>query len=82
MSAAHLDELLALLRFPSISTDPERKGDVARCADGSSASSSAIGLKATLHPTAGHPIVIARNDPPARPPHGDDLRPLRRAARR
>jgi acetylornithine deacetylase/succinyl-diaminopimelate desuccinylase-like protein len=61
MSAAHLDELLALLRFPSISTDPERKADVARCAEWVAGKLREIGLKAMLHPTAGHSIVVARN---------------------
>jgi acetylornithine deacetylase/succinyl-diaminopimelate desuccinylase-like protein len=61
MSSAHLDELFSLLRFPSVSTDPERKGDVARCADWLVGKLRAFGLKTTLHPTAGHPIVIARN---------------------
>lgn len=61
MSAAHLEELLELLRFPSISTDPQRKGDVARCADWIIGKLQALGLKTTLHPTAGHPIVVARN---------------------
>jgi acetylornithine deacetylase/succinyl-diaminopimelate desuccinylase-like protein len=61
MSAAHLDELFSLLRFPSISTDPERKADVARCAEWIVGQLRAIGLKTMLHPTAGHPIVVARN---------------------
>ncbi len=61
MSAAHLDELFELLRFPSISTDPERKTDVASCANWIVGKLRAIGLKTMLHPTAGHPIVVARN---------------------
>jgi acetylornithine deacetylase/succinyl-diaminopimelate desuccinylase-like protein len=61
MSAAHLDELFSLLRFPSVSTDPERKGDVASCAEWLVGKLRAIGLKTMLHPTAGHPIVVARN---------------------
>jgi acetylornithine deacetylase/succinyl-diaminopimelate desuccinylase-like protein len=61
MSAAHLDELFSLLRFPSVSTDPERRADVASCADWLVGRLRAIGLKTMLHPTAGHPIVVARN---------------------
>ncbi len=61
MNQRQLDEYLAYLRFPSISTDPERKGDVAACADWIVAKLRAIGLATTLHPTAGHPIVVAKN---------------------
>ena len=61
MSSPHLAELLSLLRFPSVSTDPDRKEDVARCADWVVGKLREIGLKTMLHPTAGHPIVVARN---------------------
>ncbi len=62
MNQHQLDEFLAYLRFPSVSTDPERKADVAACADWIVAKLRAIGLMTTLHPTAGHPIVIAKNE--------------------
>ncbi|MEO7318896.1 MAG: peptidase M20, partial [Chthoniobacteraceae bacterium] len=62
MNQRQLDEYLAYLRFPSVSTDPERKSDVAACADWIVAKLRAIGLATTLHPTAGHPIVVARNE--------------------
>lgn len=61
MHQAHLDDLFAFIRFPSVSTLPERKGDVAACADWVAAKLRAIGLESTVHPTAGHPIVTARN---------------------
>ena len=61
MHSAEVETLLEFLRFPSISTDPARRADVARCADWLVAQLTASGLSATLHPTAGHPIVIARN---------------------
>ena len=61
MNQAHLDDLFAFIRFPSVSTLPERKGDVAACAEWVSAKLRAIGLTSTVHPTEGHPIVVARN---------------------
>ena len=62
MNQRQLDEYLAYLRFPSVSTDPERKADVAACADWIVAKLRSIGLTTTLHPTAGHPIVVAKNE--------------------
>ncbi len=61
MHSAEVETLLEFLRFPSISTDPAHRADVAHCADWLIAQLTASGLKATLHPTAGHPIVLARN---------------------
>src|SRR3984885_7291260 len=62
MNPAFIEQYLEFLRFPSISTDPEKAGDVARCADWLVRKLNTIQLKAELHPTAGHPIVIARNE--------------------
>jgi acetylornithine deacetylase/succinyl-diaminopimelate desuccinylase-like protein len=62
MNPAHLEDLLTFVRFPSISTLPERKPDVARCADWLAKKLESIGLKAEVHPTKGHPIVVARNE--------------------
>ncbi len=61
MNAAQLDRLLQFLRFPSVSTDADRKSDVAACADWLAAELRVNGLSAEVHPTAGHPIVLARN---------------------
>ncbi len=61
MHSAHLDDLFSFIRFPSVSTEPRHKGDVAKCADWLVAKLTAIGLRAELHPTGGHPIVTARN---------------------
>ncbi|MDB6154135.1 MAG: peptidase, partial [Chthoniobacteraceae bacterium] len=61
MNQEHVEELLRFLRFPSISTDPEHKSDVAACAGWLQQKLTQIGLEAELHPTAGHPIVVARN---------------------
>jgi acetylornithine deacetylase/succinyl-diaminopimelate desuccinylase-like protein len=63
-----LENLFAFLRFPSISTDSRHAGDVADCAAWLIAKLGAMGLDAELHPTPGHPIVIARN------PHVDGRR--------
>ncbi|MEN9698986.1 MAG: hypothetical protein RLZZ301_184 [Bacteroidota bacterium] len=55
-----LEELMAMLRIPSISADPTYKKDVAHCADFLAAHFSALGLDAVeVCQTAGHPIVYA-----------------------
>lgn len=55
-----LDELLDLLRIPSVSADSSFKGDVRRAAEFVRDKLTAAGLdKATLHETPGHPIVYA-----------------------
>lgn len=60
--AEPLDDLFTFLRFPSISTDPERAGDVRACAEWLVAKTEAMGLQTTLHETPKHPIVSARNE--------------------
>lgn len=53
-----LDELLDLLRIPSVSADSKYKGDVARCAEAVKQSMLDAGAdKAEICPTSGHPIV-------------------------
>jgi len=53
-----LDELLDLLRIPSVSADSKYKGDVARCADAVKEHMLKAGCdKAEVCSTAGHPIV-------------------------
>ncbi|MBP7409297.1 MAG: dipeptidase [Flavobacteriales bacterium] len=53
-----LDELLDLLRIPSVSADPKYKADVARCADTVKQRMVEAGLdKVEICPTKGHPIV-------------------------
>ena len=61
MQQSHLDDLFAFIRFPSVSTEPRHKDDVAACAAWLAGKLTAIGLTAHIHPTAGHPIVTARN---------------------
>jgi acetylornithine deacetylase/succinyl-diaminopimelate desuccinylase-like protein len=55
-----LEELLDLLRIPSVSADSKFKGDVAKAADFIKARFEEAGVdKAEICPTAGHPIVYA-----------------------
>src|SRR4029079_2368362 len=53
-----LDELFEFLRIPSVSARSEHNADTVRAADWFAASLGSIGLKATIHPTKGHPIVV------------------------
>ncbi len=56
-----VQELFSLLRFASISTDPEYKKPTHACAEWLTARLKAAGLKAEMHETPGHPVVTARN---------------------
>jgi len=63
-----LDELVELLRIPSVSADSKYKGDVARCAEAVKESLLKAGCdKAEICPTEGHPIVYGEKitDPAA-----------------
>ena len=53
-----LDRLLALLRIPSISTDPVFKSDCARAADWLVDDLQSLGFQASSRPTPGHPMVV------------------------
>ena len=64
-----LDRLFALLRVPSISTDPAYKADVARAADWLSAELTGLGFEASVRPTTGHPMVVAHHAGPPGAPH-------------
>lgn len=55
-----LDRLFELLRFRSISTDPAFKGEVATTADWLAAHLRELGFDASVRPTAGHPVVVAK----------------------
>lgn len=51
-------ELDDFLRIPSVSARSEHNADTARCAEWLAKQIRATGMTATIHPTAGHPIVV------------------------
>lgn len=61
MRDQYLEEFFSFLRFPSVSTDRAYAKDVRACADWLVQKLNRIGLEAQLVPTAGHPVVWARN---------------------
>ena len=58
--AATLDAFFEFLRFGSISTDSQYKGQVNACAEWLRDRLKTAGFDAQLLPTAGHPVVLAR----------------------
>jgi acetylornithine deacetylase/succinyl-diaminopimelate desuccinylase-like protein len=52
------DELFDFLRIPSVSARPEHDADTRRAAEWLRDALERIGLKTTVHETAGHPIVV------------------------
>lgn len=61
---AHREQLFELLRIPSVSTDPERAGDVRRAAEWLRDDLASGGFEAELLETAGHPAVYAERTVP------------------
>ena len=61
MNEAQLDDLIAYLKFPSVSTDSRHAGDVQQCARWLREKMVSQGLEADIHETAGHPVVVGRN---------------------
>ncbi len=59
-------ELFDFLRIPSVSARSEHDADTVRAAEWTARSLGAAGLTATVHPTAGHPVVVGewRGAPP------------------
>ena len=64
---AAVERLFALLRFPSISTDPAYKPACAEAAAWLVDELNALGFAAELRPTPGHPMVVAHGDALADP---------------
>ncbi len=56
-----VDRLFDFLRIPSVSTHPHNKPDVDRCAEWLAHQLRGLDLQAQVHPTALHPVVLARN---------------------
>ncbi|HEV2294435.1 MAG TPA: dipeptidase [Tepidisphaeraceae bacterium] len=60
--------LMDFLRIPSVSTKPEHKPDMVRCATWLADQLKFGGLEVSIMPTQGHPIVVAKNThQPGRP---------------
>jgi acetylornithine deacetylase/succinyl-diaminopimelate desuccinylase-like protein len=68
MKNEHLEDLLAFLRFQSVSTQSVHAGDMQACAGWLVDRLGRAGLKARLIATAGHPVVLAstQRDPAKR----------------
>ncbi len=58
--ARFLQDLCDYVRFPSISAQPQHKGDLQKCAEWVMAHCKKIGLEAKLVPTPGNPVVVAK----------------------
>ena len=61
MRESYLEDFYSFLRFPSVSTDKKFDGKVRDCAQWLSQKLTTIGLESKVVPTAGHPVVWARN---------------------
>jgi acetylornithine deacetylase/succinyl-diaminopimelate desuccinylase-like protein len=55
-----VEELKTLVRFASVSTQPEHSRDVEACADWLARHFHSLGLQTQRHRTKGHPIITAR----------------------
>jgi acetylornithine deacetylase/succinyl-diaminopimelate desuccinylase-like protein len=59
------EALFELLRIPSISAQEAHRGDCAKAAEWVREKLAALGFRAEIRPTAGHPIVVGHYDGPA-----------------
>ncbi|MEI6350585.1 MAG: dipeptidase [Verrucomicrobiota bacterium] len=62
MAIPPLDQLFEFLRFQSVSTDLNYAPHVTACAEWLAGKFRGMGLSAQSYPTAGHPVVVARNE--------------------
>jgi acetylornithine deacetylase/succinyl-diaminopimelate desuccinylase-like protein len=63
-SEAQLREFFTYLRFASVSADPARRPVLQACAAWLQATFAGMGFTASLHPTPGPPVVVARRMSP------------------
>jgi acetylornithine deacetylase/succinyl-diaminopimelate desuccinylase-like protein len=61
MRQNYLEDFYSFLRFPSVSTDDAYSEKVSECADWLAKKLKKVGLETQVVPTAGHPVVWARN---------------------
>src|ERR1700736_4869159 len=61
MHDSYLEDFYSFLRFPSVSTDDSYSKKLNECADWLVKKLKTVGLETQLVPTAGHPVVWARN---------------------
>ena len=66
---ASLARLFALLRFPSIATDPAYHADCRNCANWVAAELNGLGFETQIRPTTGQPVVVGKYAPDGLPPH-------------
>ena len=59
------ERLFDLLRIPSISAQPAHQQDCVRAAKWCRDQLAGMGFRASVRPTAGHPVVVAHHDGPA-----------------
>jgi acetylornithine deacetylase/succinyl-diaminopimelate desuccinylase-like protein len=64
-----LERLFALLRIPSVSTQPEHAADCRRAAEFLCADLASLGLEASVRETSGLPIVVAHDRSATEGPH-------------
>jgi acetylornithine deacetylase/succinyl-diaminopimelate desuccinylase-like protein len=59
--AKSLEGLKKFLRIPSVSTKPDHQPDMQRCAEFVAGELKGFGMSVQILPTAGHPVVLAKN---------------------
>jgi acetylornithine deacetylase/succinyl-diaminopimelate desuccinylase-like protein len=64
-----LDRLFALMRVPSVSTDPAYAAECERAAQVLADELTGLGFDARVAPTPGHPMVVAHHDGPENGPN-------------